>query len=343
MSLGAPGDQNAWRPGYAEPPVIMANLLVSMTESLSANWTCDLELLCSRSEPSIFEKSGIEMFPCTDRHFEAFLLQCRPDITMHHSVFKRSQSSLENPVKKILEFSELPLDLPLSLYLSGYVMEFLLVTSQFRDLSDTRNECLLSSNEMGRVGYPSARCSSVSAAFRSTLASILDPGSMESKTHTISQNTIASALYRRETSRVMCLFHIHAMLWIYRHDTWQTDAYMQRLVREVQRNGLVSSKSLGALNWVLVWLCLSDSNLNLAKMEMGWKMLTRMVLRLLRVALRLSHRSWQCLEDAMFGSLVGTTRARERGEGETLRNSETSREVHNWLEPEVVWKDIMSQ
>lgn len=278
------------------------------------------------------------MFPCTDRHFGAFLLHYRPDIAMHHAAFKKSPSLLKEPMKEMLNFFE-PLDLPPSLYLSGCVTEFLIATGQFRDLSEARNQFLLNLAGDSELGYPSAQCVSVPIALCSPLASILNPSRTLRDSHTISQNATAAALYKQETTRMVCLFYIHATLWRYRNNPTQTDAYMRRIVQEVQRNGLAFSKSLDALNWVLVWLCLDDPNLDLGKNEMGWKELTRMILRLMRVALKLGNKTWQSLERAMFDGLTGRKLLLE---GDSSSPS-TSPEVSGWPEHEVVWKNFMDQ
>ena len=215
--------------------------------------------------------------------------------------------------------------------------------SQFRGLSDARNQYMLGKKEVNRLGYPSASCSSVPTAFRSPLASILNPGRMLVEFHTISQNQVAAALYKHEITRVVCLLHIHTMLWVHRDDKLQTDTYMWRIVKEVRRNGLASSKSLDALSWVLVWLCLSDNSSDSEEIKIGWKEITRMVLRLLRVALRLRPRNWQYLEYTMFESLVGTAQSPIQGEADSPSSHATSRERNHWLDPEEVWKDVMSQ
>lgn len=307
--------------------------LVRVSHAFFGNIT--YRLLGVRNEPHVLEIAGIDLAPCTDSLFRAFLLRCRPDIAMHHATHKRPLSCLAQVTSEVMDLSE-SLDIPPTLYLSGCVTEFLVVTRQFQELSEARNEYLTNGCKADGAVYASAECSSVVTAFRSPLASILDPGGLLVDYHTNSQNAGAAAMYKSKTTRMVCLFRIHTMLWRHRQNVTQTDEYMDRVVQEVQRNGLASSKSLDALSWVLVWLCMSDSDSGQANNEMGWRGLTRMVQRLMRVALRLNPQSWRSLENAMFEGLAGK---RLQCDADSARN----RGVYPWPGSEEVWEDFMTK
>ncbi|KIW94078.1 uncharacterized protein Z519_05394 [Cladophialophora bantiana CBS 173.52] len=259
---------------------------------------------------------------------------------MEHAAFSRTLPSAKQPAEEVLEFFE-PLDLPPSLYFSACVTEFLLVTKQFRELSEMRDQVLADRSGKFQSPYASAQCISVPNAFNSPLHSILNPDCTVRESYKINQSPTPATLYKADTTRMVCLFYIHATLWRYRHQPEQTDAYMQHVVRDVQRNGLESSKSLDALNWVLVWLCLSDEFLKANNNEMGWQELTRLILRLVRVARRLSKQIHRNLEFAMFESLLGKQHSFVASGVACMQHFDTTTEDCRWPDPEAVWKEFM--
>lgn len=284
------------------------------------------------------------MFPCTDRHFGRFLLRYRPDVAVCHAAFRRKSAALKPPVEEIENFVE-PLDLPPDLFLSACVTEFVMVTAQFRELSEKRlgYQRNLSPGGWRGLSFAPTQWESISNIFCSTLHPILSPSRQILESVTISQNSTASELYTPDTTRLICLLHIHTMLWRYRDNPTQAEIYMLRIAHEIKRNGLGATKSLDALNWVLVWICLNSDGLHSDQDELGWKELTRLIARLMRVARCLSRRSWKILEYTLFESL-GSRRPLYLEDLDATHELSKHREDEiKWLEPEVVWEESMAE
>ncbi|OQV03350.1 Fungal specific transcription factor domain-containing protein [Cladophialophora immunda] len=296
-----------------------ARLMVKMRGGLETLCPLLLWQICS-AEPRIFETTGLETFPCTDRHFGLFLLNYRPDVGMEHTTLSGTSPFDKQPVDDVLEFCD-PLDLPPNLYLSACVTELLLVTRQFRELSEARNQLREDQESQRPSPYPSAWCFSVSNAVRSPHFSILNPESMQLGPCSVNNNEKAKSSQKHDTTRLVCLFYIHATLWRYRHEPTETDS------------------------WVLVWLCLSDENLKTDDKEIGWRGLTRLVSRLTRVAGRLGKQSRRNLELAMFEGLVGQQQLSAVGQGERGKSAEHPNRTTGgwrWPEPEEVWKEFIA-
>ncbi|OAG39730.1 hypothetical protein AYO21_06005 [Fonsecaea monophora] len=295
--------------------------------------------ICS-FEPGIHRAIGTETFPCTDRHFGTFLLNCRRDVATKHPAFNRISPIARQPIEEVQEFCD-PLDLPPSLYFSACITEFLSVTKEFRELSIARSQFLADPSTESRSAYASARCRSVSDAFSSALQWILSPDYTPTESDRTKQKSTSAAVKQQNAMGLVCLFYIHATLWRYRHEPVETDGYMKSVVEKVQRNGLELSKSLDALSSLLVWICVSDENLKIEDKQVGWRGLTRLVSRLSRVALGLSRRNRRNLELALFEGLRGRTQPSMIEEVECVESPEPTTDDCICPDFEGIWKQLI--
>lgn len=264
--------------------------------------------ICSM-ELRLMDKVGIEHMPCRDKAFSEFI---------------ESQPDIARPNTGLPIFD--PLALPPQLYLNMCICEFLLCLSRFRTLSSARTGYHPANPSLASLRYPAAECFSVANTFRpnSPLHKILLPSRPLPNLNT---NAAAAHVYEQDTTRLACLFYIHATLWSFRNEPFRTDGYIARISSQTVENNIDRSGSVEGLSWILVWVCLSERDEDAdERMER-----TRLVLRLMRVGRKLGLESWRRLETTLFDALVGFSKGTEHVGGV------------EWLEPATVWEEVLGE
>ena len=144
----------------------------------------------------------------------------------------------------------------------------------------------------------------------------------------VNRNPVAEKLYEQYTTRLACLLYLHTTLWSYRNEPFRTDAYVANVASLVTQNNIDRSGSIEGLIWILIWACLNERdqgpNEGLAR--------SRLVLRMMKVARKLSVDTWRQLERELFDALVGI---RSRSD------ASDDAQDRPWIDAGLVWKEVL--